>query len=155
MTHQDNLAAVRAACIAANPEIADLKFGCEVRLSINEFDHEYCTIVERDGNGNIKLQRPEHEDTWVSSSGEGVEILGREITLPDVLLALDVHHHGKLAVEVDGGFLAQVRLTDEWAEVKTFTGEYREQIRWDLKASLSGQSEETVAYLAALLKPND
>jgi len=79
----------------------------------------------------------------------GKPVLGRDITLPDVLLALGENRRKPspsnlsvgLTVDLSGGelFIHQHeagRNGEAW---------------WDLRQPLSGQSEETVAYIASLL----
>lgn len=121
-SHQDNLAAVRAACIAANESL----------------EYRVCSWCGRKyGKTNdVKCS---------SCSNMNLLLKVREIGVSDVLLALG-NKNACIAVRADG----QICDTDsDYGGSRFFTG------YWNLRLTLSGQSEETVAYLAALLKPND
>lgn len=101
-SHQDNLAAVRDACRAANRD-AD-------KWNVILWDEE-------------------------------------PVTLPDVLLAL-----GKFQENEER--LVTITLSDEGKLAISVFGDDDIEF-WNLRLPLSGQSEETVAYLATLLKRDD
>lgn len=92
MTNQEAYEKVREACIRANSEIVELKFGCKVRLKeryvpdvlvgIQAFDtfNEVTIAHFRDGyHGKITMRMTSQE------VGEMI-ILGRDIRLADLLL---------------------------------------------------------------------
>lgn len=73
----------------------------------------------------------------------------RPITAADVLLALEEKNRGHYAIDARGELLA-------WGNYYATGGRWQEiGVTLDLHANLSGWSEEAVAALAALLKPND
>lgn len=125
MTHQENLAAVRAACVAANPEIGDTR----------QIDPPNCGCTECATGVYRRAASKEEYEANVA--------LVREVTLPDVLLAL-----GKVADYVTVDSVGQLLFARKPGT--PVTGAF-----WNLLDPLSGQSEETVAYLAALLKRDD
>jgi len=151
MTHQDNVAAVRAACIAANPEITELKFGCIV--SVRGFQRN-AVVVGSDHSDNFCLGYTDNGqrcETWMSGSRlkDEEKILGRDATLPDVLLALEEKNRGHYAIDARGELLA-------WGNYYATGGRWQEiGITLDLRTNLSGWSEEAVAALAALLKRDE
>lgn len=113
MTHQDNVAAVRAACIAANPEITELKFGCIV--SVRGFQRN-AVVVGSDHSDNFCLGYTDNGqrcETWMSGSRlkDEEKILGRDATLPDVLLALA--WHGKKFVVLQAVNVAEVYIAKQ------------------------------------------
>lgn len=112
-SHQDNLAAVRAACVAASGK--------------NPTEGCICSPVV------------------VCASHAALERF--DPTLPDVLLALA--WHGKKFVVLQAVNVADVYIAKQ--RVKKLNA----LCLWNLRLPLSGQSEEAVASLAALLKAND
>jgi hypothetical protein len=91
MTKQDHIDKIRKACIAANPSILDLKFGCEVKFfnSLNGFQKKICFKYE----SGTMYYFTENSKKIKESVGEigDFEILGREIQLADVLKVLPKH----------------------------------------------------------------
>lgn len=111
---------VKKACIEANPDILKLEFGCRVKINVCGKDMDVMideSDVVPNGEDGIKFSDSDCYDC--------TEILGREIRLADVLLALKRGH------------------SDVW-------GKY-----WNLKYdSLSWHRDnqpETVEFLAKLL----
>lgn len=120
-------------CAEANPEIMELKFGCEIYHGV--------TAIFLGINNNGEL--------WVSEEGQtktkfwgisDIKILGREIQLSDVLL-LPI---GPIFIDNWGCF---------WKFTKSLHSYEIEscKIYWNLLKPLSGQSPETLAFLAELL----
>ena len=138
-----NLEIIREACIKANPEIMELKFGCLIHCK--DFKDFPNTI--RPYAGYKFSKELDRNVAQVLSSGgqlhqmdENHEILGRPIRLADVLLALDVNS------------------TDPYwkigASSSLFVIQYGEdKCVWFLREDdLRHQSEETLEFLANLLK---
>lgn len=127
---------IRAAVVAANPSILDLKVGCELMYQNRKYGifgismscFRICTL-EGDSFST---------DTIVDQDTLGVqEILGRPIRLADVFLAIET--------QLGSG--------------KKIVWDARESIvkhvvrRWNLRADrLEDQSTETLALIAELLK---
>lgn len=143
MTHKENLAYVREKCIEANPEIVELKFGCEInmygapRVIVGSWaeDEEWLTVHKTDGGP----QRLTKEMLRYSSH---TKIVGRPIRLADVLLAL---HELPRTQNVAINTLVGTSMNSDFTKfdlAKT----------WDLRQDdLGKQSEETVAFLRSLL----
>lgn len=163
MNHQQKLEAVRKACIKANPEIVELKFGCEfyqkhrktgevlsdavyvfVGRGIDVRETSFCltnryagdAIGCYDGYASYEVQSEKNMAGYI-------EIIGRPIRLADVLLALNRKSNtsGYWAVDTTGAWL------DMRKSVRHIMSE------WNLrKDSLDEQSEETISFLYELLK---
>lgn len=132
MNHQQKLEAVRQACIKANPEIVELKFGCDVEIVIGSVACP-ATIVQKNYAGNwlvlIAGQTATYKDKQI------YKIIGRPIRLADVLLALNWKW---IAITSTGSFMV---------------GSAESSLRWDLLADdLTKQSPEMVDLLYGLLK---
>lgn len=138
MTHQENLEAVRRACIEANPEIVELKFGCGIEYGKQL--PSYCLYGGVVSSGDIVLYLyTQCESIRVSKYQFRLfgEVLGRPIRLADVLLAVR-----RVRLEIDN-------IPDHLSMGVSNVG-WR---TWNLrKDSLEDQAEETVAFLATLLK---
>lgn len=132
-SHADNLAAIRAACVAANPEIAELKFGCEVVCQPIERRRTYTIFYKVLGEDTYYVRSDSGGQTSIQRS-QIKEIIGREITLPDVLLALGKELAIKPSIRLQGN--GTIELDGHPVELRT---------------GVSGWSERTVAYLARLL----
>lgn len=162
MTHQDNLAAVRAACVAANPDIVEKKFCSKVfdkdgnYVGIYVVD-SYNLIV--DGYSDGELRNIDEGCGCCSSTSKYENCkFETEITLPDVLLALGEranrfldYRHFVASLKRENGTVTILDNSDSGGRLSDGT----EICEWNLRLPLSGQPEETVSYLAALLKNND
>lgn len=140
----------------ANPEILEEKSVCK---SCNGWGKEICdnpdhgfinamigvraTDIGRLGCpvcGHDEYHRT--KDNCGDCKGERV-ILGRDITLPDVLLAIGIKNNSSiLKVNSFGGF--SWFIDNEWKDVAL--------PRWNLLKNLDDQSEETLDFLYELLK---
>ena len=131
---QKNLETIRAAAIKANPEIVELKFGCQVQRYEGDEIDTLCSITSPGLRGRhavrfIRFPSVVHYD-FVCATGEveSWKIIGRPIRLADVLLALK-EQRGYLGVTI------------------------LEKEHWNLRAdSLEEQSDECIAFLADLLR---
>src|SRR5258705_13958825 len=87
MTRTDKIATIRAACIAANPEIVELKFGALVevegalpeRVASDPFPRPYAIQ-------DMVFRTSDTGEEWRGS--EVINIIGRPIRLADVLAVL-------------------------------------------------------------------
>lgn len=123
---EQNIEVIRKACVAANPEIMELKFGCEMRCK-----GKMLRYIGKD-NGSSALIVDDGSLLFVDAIGE-VEILGHPIRLADVLEAARKVGYNS---------------TEDWLAVITGI-----VTRYDLhKDSLTDQSDVCLAFLAALLK---
>lgn len=128
----EKISAIREACCAANPEIKELKFGCEGIEDGKKF------VNLGDGSWQMK-----DKEFWGFSSVSPEKILGRPIRLTDVLLAIDAKGDPRgNYVKVNG------RLGGAW-------GEYIKEISWNLrKDSIDDQDEVTISFLYEVLVGN-
>src|SRR4051794_350657 len=111
MNNQEQIELIREKCIASNPEIVELKFGCEILLKYGDKERK-AILVSQKHVGSWIVQFVECDDaTFFFLSAKTITkrevtnavlangILGRPIRLADVLLAM----HGKnVAVFRDG-----------------------------------------------------
>jgi len=129
MTKPEMIEAIRKAAIEANPEIVELKFGCEV----------YCEQGIEDDKGNY------HDE---------YSIVTGDIQLADVLMALNEEvkafqksshtqtvHQWTVAVDVQGFFH---KITSQGTDFY--------DKRWDLTKPLTLQCEETIRFIFNFLK---
>jgi len=136
---------IREACIKANPEIVELKFGCYVkfinprlrvkwvRLLTHQGGGEYRILIRIDTSQNIKeYQKDYGHCSYDSINEKDIKIIGRPIQLSDVLIAVD--DASKATTTEDLGI--------------DMLGVYD---KWNLKESLENQSDETKKFIAELL----
>lgn len=143
-----NLEIIRKACIAANPSILDLKFGCEVKnkkfgytffVSFCDKENEVVVYCPKEFDNQF------HHDSIEHFEAGKMEILGRPIRLADVLLAIAHKDKRRFCCDELGNILEYSR------EGKIFAGE----VSWNLLADdLTAQSPETLAFFADLLSNN-
>lgn len=157
MTREPNIKIIRGACIAANPAIVELRFGCEFKFT-EEYDNyemgfrnveDVCIAYREDTDayGNPYLWINGVCSEYEFTTKEEIEIIGRPIRLADVLLAIwkqdkckgaDIlrTHTGNIA---SGGF-------------KETNLEHIVMGLWNLlKDDLEEQSDETVEFISNLL----
>jgi hypothetical protein len=126
--------------IEFNPEIKELKFGCDIEM-------ESEGIVQYVGNYS-----PTDEDCYFDGDIEPIynekyTIIGRDITLEDVLIALE-KKEDDFAVRANGLFMFENRIIN-----RNFTGfNYDDDdLYWKLGKSLDNQSKETINFLHEIL----
>jgi hypothetical protein len=160
----DKITVIREKCIAANPEILELKLGCEVeKLKYSEWDCGRFYVVAETAicNKHKKFDEKCYEQENGCVIHDGVEILewteenwwtyrlkqseikslGRPVRLSDVLLAIEeVPKSYKLVLDCGGRF---------WEMMKPSPS----NMLWNLRADdLEKQSEETISFLYELMK---
>ena len=138
-----NTEKITQACIKANPEIMELKFGCEV-----EYEHRIRTYDDGETKGKIKLRaivsgktkdknricittkmgKGSHQRYWL----EGMKIIGRPIRLADIVLMI---------LENVEGYARNNKIL----KVALFM--------WNLEDdNLDHQSKETINFIYGLIK---
>ncbi len=170
MTHQEKLTAVREAVIRAVPSIMDLKFGCKVKLLFGDYHGddglvEYqcgkCSKHKTGRKCNIDcpiedavsvLVYPEDEprEFVLLSNGKDYKILGRDIHLADVLLAIEGNIKSK--------WLKSPSPQETFGNYQPYLELNAHELlkRWDLtQDNLNDQSEETCNFLYNLLVSKD
>lgn len=137
---QENLTTIREACIKANPEIMELKFGCEVMYGDDVQEPRRVTIGNPYAVENNKVFNPWNRD----DTSDLFEILGRPIRLADVLLAIK---NMLIVVDAEGHFYrCEMKLSDKVPKIGKYLGE------WNLRDdNLEHQTPETIAFIANLL----
>ncbi|HEA84588.1 MAG TPA: hypothetical protein ENI04_01235 [Candidatus Wildermuthbacteria bacterium] len=126
-----NLQKIREACIKANNEIVELKFGCETE---GQYEHFGSTDIKEKGiilSGDIKdnlipVKFYSHREA-MNVNVKDFEIIGRPIRLADIFLADRASLNKKLHTEE---ILEYWNLTDD---------------------NLENQSKETIDFIAGLL----
>jgi len=165
-SHQQKLAFIREKCIEANPEIVELKFGCQVSVPYFVQEHQIRLIgsnpmVFPDGKVAIMDQgsyvgneacKHFFKDKAFHTFESGVDIIGRPITLADVLLALQAVEDGglKYGINAYGAFKVN------WLKENVYTEETRGRVKgcvcWDFKKTLEDQDETTISFIYDVLK---
>ncbi len=148
MTNEQKLEVIRKACVAANPEIMELKFGCLIKTK-DGIQH-YGQGLEDSNDGGF---RSVDEGCGCCSNNQyydkgQFEILGREIRLADVLLAIQAKYQ-----KINGYVTYLVGSNGTFYEQEGLCGSHQELDYWNLlKDSLTDQSEECIEFLYNLLK---
>ncbi len=145
MITKDQYSELKNKIVEAVPEIMELKFGCRVLLE----DDVVWTIYESMGDSVGVIHNHERR---CPSKNQITKIIGRPITLADVLLALEKTH----------GHIAEHLITSS-GRFGVISGEDREtgaihqfSCSWDLTKDLDDQSDATKQFLYDLLcKPNN
>ena len=141
---------LREAIIKAVPEIIELKFGCKIENGYASEDnptrigyfveHIFRTARVNPGS-HIRLTDGKRKFWEVKKDNDKLEIIGRPITLADVLRAIeklnDVH-----------STIMSYKKTSKMKKVSVIIDILR---LWNLKEPLSGQSEETIQFLKDIL----
>ena len=132
---------VRAAVIKAVPEIVELKFGCE--LFIQNYMASVNLLEDRRGRCWIP-ENGEPNSDFMALGGSLTyfdekhikEIIGRDITLADVLRTIESEGRTGFAVYQGGQIWLGGRYT---------------MLSWNLSLPLHLQSEETLTFLGSIL----
>ncbi len=146
---------VRDAIVEVIPDIMDVKFGCRIRSKIQGYG-----VIE----GKAARQRGEKEDTFVCMPADsvkrntlgsffcpmsGMKVLGRPITLEDVLRAMDKNDNAEgVSVNRDGRF---VNILYDVSEQKEIYND-KNYPYWRLGKPLHDQSNECIEFLASVLR---
>lgn len=131
---------IREACIKANPEIMELKFGCRIRMWGYD-DNVFLRKIDKYG---YEWQYLSHSGQLESCNNAKPEILGREIRLSDVLMAIG--DKGLFSASIGGSIVSFI-----WNYKQPH--EKHKHFTWNLlRDNLSEQTEETKAFIASLLQ---
>lgn len=130
---------VREKIISLVPEIVELKFGCEILV---HGQSDFRSRVLRVNKNGFSLFRQNRKSIYLPKKSTGYEILGRPITLEDVLRA-----HCTM-FDWFGDRPLEYRIGK--------TGQYEEQVAsiynlWHLGKPLNEQSEECVEFIGKVL----
>lgn len=142
MTRQENIEKIRAACIAANPEIAEREKRSHLKGVLDAIRVTSQPIYGHTDPNSV-------EDCWLEIFENEELLFGRPIRLADVLLAIEANWKvaGEYAIDCDGSFMQHF-------DAKGFTEEHwrcRKE-SWGLRADdLTQQSDETLAFITSLV----
>lgn len=125
----DKLQKLTKAIQKAVPEIMELKFGCRILTTRGK---ELFV-----SNENIDI---------IKSFDTEIEILGRPITLEDVLVAMRKKHDRDITIDARGVFLSYE--DDEKLDTRNFL---QTDFSWQLNKPLHEQSKETIDFLYDLI----
>ena len=142
---------IRQACIVANSEIVELKFGCILERNALFVFPKYAFFLKKEAGFNKfrYISMDKDLDTkhgiYAESDLDKWEITGRPITLADVFMAINE----KVSITKAGGELQDERnVLINWYLHPD--GGVDEPL-WNLSLPLSGQSEETLDFLHKVL----
>ncbi len=133
---ENKIETIRRACIAANPSILDLVFGCKVKRALSEGGGFECSVIGLDGNTALVSYAPyqENYEGRHYDKIEHLEIIGRPIRLADVLLAIKSPFY-----------------INAYGQMESM-GKDNGGISWDLKHDdLNLQTQKTINFLYDLL----
>lgn len=133
-----NLDILREKISAAVPEIVELKFGLGIRYK--GVKGILCTVGNKTDRWNIHLKGNASAKN-VDIRDEEFEIIGREITIADVIWAL---FSEKSVFTISILSNDEILIYFEEAPQKT--------IKWHLSLPLDGQSPETLQFLVDIFK---
>jgi hypothetical protein len=147
MTNIEKIEAIREACIQCNPSIKDLVFGCHVLVKPkgNVFS---ATILDRNYAGNYLLKMLGMGTTATFKEKAIVKIIGRDVQLSDVLMAIG----DKIAVvgsKSSMGCFVEWKCKTEWGTSGSWWN--NKNILWNLLKPLHLQDEPTINFLYELI----
>jgi len=136
----------------AVPEIMELKFGCEVNTNLKtSLKHNKSFKVSKSkivGKGECKnFHIGIWECIWLEVPQNTLKILGRPITLADVLIALNK--------KKDDDYWYSCTTEGEIRKEWNIIGREHHGIEscgWNLKEDLDNQSDEVIEFLYSLIK---
>ncbi|KKN06989.1 hypothetical protein LCGC14_1071790 [marine sediment metagenome] len=126
---------IRSACIKANKEIVELKFGCEVVVSTKKMGAQKTVIKGFLSGGGFMTSFGETPEESI------IKIIGRPIHLADVLLAMSK------TADTTVEFYANDGITS----INCRYNDTPYSIDWNLKETLENQELPTLQFIADLL----
>jgi hypothetical protein len=132
----------------ANPEIMELKFGCEVIHGMAKWK----VVATIPGKTSVLITNGDEQD-WFQQDTEKRYILGRPIRLTDVLLAIDRRKLWNETMKKELNYLEfDIEVEKFWIGHKIT----HKSCLWNLKDdNLDHQSEETKQFLVGLLTTHE
>lgn len=146
------LTSVRSKIVAVVPEIMELKFGCRV---VERLSRQPYTVLSRVIGAKSELYNVSYVTSGVTHESPLLshEIIGRPITLEDVLRAIQRH------VQTVNGDATDKYIFEEDGTEQPFWKGYYERYglrlirEWRLGVPLDQQPESTIAFLDSILPP--
>lgn len=167
MTRQETIEKIRQACIASNPSILDLKFGCEVILGEDKNpvmvvgdifikDHRFQfvpVVINRSSTTG-------EQETFFPEIRTIYKIIGRPIQLSDILLAIDLKTQETKGWEwmidskgsfwtTDGSDIRNIAIY--WKEYGLKSSEEGYKVSWNLLKPFEEQSDEVIEFISNLI----
>lgn len=142
LIRNQKLDAIRQAAIAVNPSIKKLEFGCKVLM---EDPEEVWRVYLPTGGDSVGIVFG--GERRFPTKSQITKIIGRDLTLADVLKALDAKHGNIFSVNCEGHLLLLRESTETGLD--TFEGN---GIYWDLTKTLDEQPDATLDFIHELLK---
>lgn len=147
-TREQMLAEIRSKCIEANPEIVELKYGCEIQDNLlNQPDESVQYTYVRKGRDYLYcLRHGDRSEALFQFRSEEIrednyKIIGRPIQLADVLLAIEIATQGSddgyWLIDKYGNFLR----TDKATKLPS----------WNLRRTLEDQDDHVVRFVHSLI----
>lgn len=135
----------KAKIIELVPEIMELKFGCEVMPHEDTDEDDVYTILQKHGNF-YQVQKVDREDCGVTTFGEhaGFRILGRPITLADVLRAIAATEGMFARIDSRGTF-------EHWWTGDVMNASWERGLVWNLALDYDNQTEVTKRFIGSLI----
>lgn len=151
---QEYIQTIRKACIEANSSILDLKFGCELQRPNSNRNYKVIEDIGWGANpdkvwinsvpfGSMELPIEIEKKKLVDKNGDEWKILGRPITISDVLISLRSNRKAPIGIDINGYFLD---CDDNMENLEIL------EINWNLLKSLEDQEESTLEFIANILK---
>ena len=130
----------------AVPEILELKFGCWVKKY-----QDIGIILDKDSVYFRKSWMDDGQNIYWIQDDDNFEILGRPITLEDVLVAFEIifirNVQEKMSPRREWELQSNLQLTFEDTAMKIIK-------KWRLNKPLDQQSEETINFLCEVILKN-
>lgn len=154
---QEQIEDIRKACIAANADITKLQFGCRLLVKGRGDYRNTMLFIDHSVAGNLICTPCVKGAGTTTVKPENAEIIGRDIRLADVLLAIREHRFVK-AQSIVRNEKIEAEL-EAWLSTKEGTSwhplywEKGVLSHWNLRSDrLQDQSEKTIAFIHSLLK---
>jgi len=150
----DKLKLIREKIIEANPEIVKLKFGCEFQMCAGRVFTFFGMDCFNDGNRVYYLtdEKVVVGQMFSKKAIENWKIIGRPITLSDILLAIDkADPYYPIVVTQNCSMLGTYRGTMQ--SISDYPGQtWTDVVKWNPKKTLENQSKKYINFLYKLLK---
>jgi hypothetical protein len=146
---------IKQKCIEANPEIMELKFGCDIKVNLTNGGGVEATFVGFRNPDIIYFSWAKFHKNKESVQTEllnRIKVMGRPIQLADVLMAIGERYGDWVGIDSEGYFIEMTNtatglgLSSAWNEKGTHRINH-----WDLTKALDDQPEPAINYLADLL----
>lgn len=147
MITQEKKQSVKEAIIRAVPSVMDLKFGCRFFFKGN--NNGVIALTDKRWKRfqffyQLRELEPIHDSLRYDDIVKDIEIIGRPITIADVLIAIEKSDNEIFLNYANGGIA--IRYND----YRTKNGINKSAV-WDLSQDFDHQSEETYDFLWSLL----